>query len=410
MAGSVDPSTSKKKAPMTPDLTLYFLAVLAVILLPGMDMAFVLASSLSGGRRGAISSVLGIATGGLIHVIVGATGMAALMVMFPQLFHVLLFVGTCYLLWIGWSIFRSADATELNEDTNAASSRAIYRRAVTTCLLNPKAYAFMFAIFPAFVRSDTRSLLEQTLALCAITVGTQIAIYGVVAALAVQSRQFMKARQRTIARAMGGLLMAAAVATATQAWSAPDEKSPKPTNQPKVSPYMTNTAATTDLDKGRNDFDFLVGDWQTVQTRSTKPLMDDAPWETFTATIHMEKLPGNMGNIDSMVAPDWRPNWTGVTLRVFNGETGLWSIYWMAGKTSGIDSATGQLMVPVVGKFDNRDGIFESDEIIEGKALRVRYTWTHVDADHVKWQQGFSFDGGKTWKVNWRMEGTRVKK
>lgn len=397
---------------MTPDLWLYFLAVLAVILLPGMDMAYVLASSLSGGRRGAISSVLGIATGGLIHVVVGATGMAALMVMFPQLFHALLLIGTCYLLWIGWTIFRSADATPMQENLPAATSSAIYRRAVTTCLLNPKAYAFMFAIFPAFVRSDTRSLFAQTLALCFITVATQIIVYGVVAALAVQSRQFMKARQKTIARTMGAMLMAAAVATATQAWSAPQDKTNLPNPSTRQSPTMTNpsTPTSTDHEKGRSDFDFLVGDWQTVQTRSTKPLIDDAPWETFNATIHMEKLPGNMGNMDSMVAPEWRPNWVGVAIRIFNGETGLWSIYWLAGKTAGIDSTTGQLMVPVVGKFENDVGIFESEEVIEGKALRVRYTWTKVDADHVKWQQGFSFDNGKTWKVNWRMTGTRVKK
>jgi len=399
---------------MTPDLTLYFFAVLAVILLPGMDMAYVMASSLSGGRRGAISSVLGIATGGLIHVVVGATGMAALMVMFPQLFHVLLLIGTCYLFWIGWTIFRSADAAPMQEDSPAATSGAIYRRAVTTCLLNPKAYAFTFAIFPAFVRSDTRTLIAQTAALCLITVATQIAVYGAVAALAVQSRQFFKARQKTIARTMGSMLMAVAVATATQAWSSPQDKT-NPTNQStRQSPTMTNplvpVPATIDHEKGRSDFDFLVGDWQTVQTRSTKPLIDDAPWETFNATIHMEKLPGNMGNIDSMVAPEWRPNWVGVAIRIFNGETGLWSIYWLAGKTAGIDSATGQLMVPVVGKFDNNVGIFESEEVIEGKALRVRYTWTKVDVDHVKWQQGFSFDGGKTWKVNWRMTGTRVKK
>ena len=37
---------------MAPDLWIYFLAVLAVVLLPGMDMAFVMASSLAGGRRG----------------------------------------------------------------------------------------------------------------------------------------------------------------------------------------------------------------------------------------------------------------------------------------------------------------------------------------------------------------------
>ena len=280
---------------MTDDLTLYFLAVLAVILLPGMDMAYVLASSLSSGRRGAVSSVLGIATGGLIHVVVGATGMAALMVMFPQLFHVLLLLGTCYLLWIGWTIFRSADAASTQTDLPLASSSAIYWRAVTTCLLNPKAYAFMFAIFPAFVRSDTRSLVAQTVALCLITVATQIFVYGAVAALAVQSRQFMKSRQKTISRTMGAMLVAAALSTVTQAWSMPLEKSTPTSITTQGNSTMTNSSATksTASEKlGRDDFDFLVGDWQTVQTRSTKPLQDDAPWETFNATIHMEKLPG----------------------------------------------------------------------------------------------------------------------
>jgi threonine/homoserine/homoserine lactone efflux protein len=401
---------------MTPDLWWYFLAVLAVILLPGMDMAYLLASSVSSGRRGAISAVFGIATGGLIHVVVGATGLAALMVVFPQLFHALLILGTLYLLWVGWSIFRSADSADMQTESPAIAGGAIYRRAVTTCLLNPKAYAFMFAIFPAFVRSDARSLIAQTVALALITVGTQIAVYGAVAALAVQSREYMKARQRTIARAMGAMLIAAALATATQAWSAPEEKTPAAKASDatdRKGEMMTKPTPAKPLDtekKGRDDFDFLVGDWQTVQTRSIKPLQDDAPWETFDATIHMEKLPGNLGNIDAMLAPLWRPNWTGVAIRIFNGETGLWSIYWLAGKTGGIDSATGQLTVPVVGKFENGIGNFYSDEVIEGTALKVRYTWTRVDADQVKWQQAFSFDGGKTWKVNWRMTGTRMKK
>ncbi len=206
---------------MAPDLWLYFLAVLAVILLPGMDMAYVLASSLSAGHRGAISAVLGIATGGIIHVVAAATGIAALMVMFPQLFHIMLLIGTLYLLWIGWSILRSAAGPDLQTDLPAAASTTIYRRALTTCLLNPKAYAFTFAIFPAFVRNDTQSLFAQTAALCLITAATQIAVYGAVAALAVQSREFIKARQKIIARAMGLMLIAAALVTATRAWSAP---------------------------------------------------------------------------------------------------------------------------------------------------------------------------------------------
>jgi threonine/homoserine/homoserine lactone efflux protein len=206
---------------MAPDLWLYFLAVLAVILLPGMDMAYVMASSLGAGRAGAVSSVLGIATGGAIHVIVGATGMAALMVLFPQLFRVMLILGTLYLLWIGWGILRSADtAAPTQADVAPLSGTTIYRQAVTTCLLNPKAYAFTLALFPAFVRADTRSLLAQTLALCLITVGTQIAVYGTVAALAFRSRAFLRARQSAMARAMGVMLMVCAVVTATQAWAA----------------------------------------------------------------------------------------------------------------------------------------------------------------------------------------------
>ena len=398
---------------MTPDLWLYFLAVLAVILLPGMDMAYVLASSLSGGRRGAISSVLGIATGGVIHVVVGATGMAALMVMFPQLFHALLLIGTGYLLWIGWTILRSADAAAMQEELPAATSGAIFRRAVTTCLSNPKAYAFMFAIFPAFVRSDARSLIAQTAALCFITVTTQIAVYGAVAALAVQSRQFMNARQKTITRAMGAMLIAAALATAMQAWSVQPQPSTTQNSSITTRQHMTKPSTPntqSDEKKGRSDFDFLVGDWRIDNRKLTKPLQEDSPWETFSAEAHMEKLPGGIGNVDTFLAPYWRPGWMGMTIRIFNGETGLWSLYWLNSKNGGIDSATGALTPPVVGKFENGVGIFEANDVIEGRALRVRYTWYDISADEAKWMQAFSFDGGKTWKPNWTMTETRVKK
>lgn len=205
---------------MQPDLWLYFLAVLAVIVLPGMDMAYVMASSVSGGRSGAVSSVLGIASGGAIHVAVGATGMAALMLVVPGLSRAMLLLGTAYLLWIGWGIWRSAQAAPSSLASVAPPSAvAIYRRAVTTCLLNPKAYAFTLALFPAFVHSDSRSLLAQTLAMGLITVGTQIAVYGTVAALAVRARALIEARQSLIARATGAMLMASALLTAAQAWA-----------------------------------------------------------------------------------------------------------------------------------------------------------------------------------------------
>jgi hypothetical protein len=52
--------------------------------------------------------------------------------------------------------------------------------------------------------------------------------------------------------------------------------------------------------------------------------------------------------------------------------------------------------------------VFECDEIVEGTRLRTRYAWTRVDEDNVAWEQAFSFDGGKAWKVNWTMTGRRI--
>ena len=172
---------------------------------------------------------------------------------------------------------------------------------------------------------------------------------------------------------------------------------------------MINVTTSSPFEAARADFDFQISDWQVENRRLKNAFDDNSPWETFSASAHVQKMPGGFGNLDCFVAPEWRPNWMGMTMRIFNPETGLWSLYWVFPKTGGIDSATGSLTPPVVGRFDNGVGIFEADDVINGKALRVRYTWYDITPGQAKWQQAFSFDGGKTWKPNWFMVETRIK-
>ena len=88
-------------------LWLYFLLVAGIIALPGMDMAFVLASALTGGRRSGLAAVSGLVAGGWIHVAFGALGIGLLLQAAPGALQALLVVGSAYVAWIGWKIGRA---------------------------------------------------------------------------------------------------------------------------------------------------------------------------------------------------------------------------------------------------------------------------------------------------------------
>ena len=60
-------------------LWLFFALVFGIVVLPGMDMAFVLGSALAGGRRSGLYAVAGLVAAGACHVAVGALGITALL-------------------------------------------------------------------------------------------------------------------------------------------------------------------------------------------------------------------------------------------------------------------------------------------------------------------------------------------
>lgn len=67
----------------TENLWLYFTLLFGIILLPGVDMLLVLASSLTGGRRAGLAATSGIIAGGAVHSIYGAIGIALLATLIP---------------------------------------------------------------------------------------------------------------------------------------------------------------------------------------------------------------------------------------------------------------------------------------------------------------------------------------
>ncbi|MEV6194670.1 hypothetical protein AB0M19_20020 [Streptomyces sp. NPDC051920] len=150
-----------------------------------------------------------------------------------------------------------------------------------------------------------------------------------------------------------------------------------------------------------HDFDFLHGDWDVANRRRTDFLDPDSAWEEFPAFSRCWSLFDGAANIDEIDVPI--QGWTGLTLRLFDLETELWSLNWSS-------SRSGRLFPPVFGRFgpDGR-GEFHGDDTHDGKDVRVRFVWSGISETTARWEQAFSLDGENTWLTNWTMDFTRRK-
>jgi threonine/homoserine/homoserine lactone efflux protein len=202
-------------------LWLYALVVFGVIVLPGLDMAFVLASSVVGGRRAGLAAVAGIMAGGVCHMAMGALGVAIVLRLWPALFNALLLAGAGYVAWIGWSLLRTRAGTGMQLGTAQRSAAMTFLRAMLTSLMNPKAYVFMLAVVPQFIRPAAGPVWLQAIALAAITAAIQAGVYGSLALVSGRAGAWLSGRPdqaAVVARLIGALLALSALLAGLQGW------------------------------------------------------------------------------------------------------------------------------------------------------------------------------------------------
>jgi hypothetical protein len=155
-----------------------------------------------------------------------------------------------------------------------------------------------------------------------------------------------------------------------------------------------------------SDFDFLVGKWKMYHRRLNKRLENCKEWTEFESTDSNYKILSGTADMD-IYSTTQMPGlegklFEGVTLRLFDPKTRLWSLYWVA-------SNVGVLDPPMVGSFENNVGHFFTKDIYNGKKVIVVFRWDVRDKEHPIWSQAFSPDNGKTWEWNWYNVSYRIK-
>ncbi|MBL0923284.1 MAG: hypothetical protein IBJ12_02305 [Sphingomonadaceae bacterium] len=148
---------------------------------------------------------------------------------------------------------------------------------------------------------------------------------------------------------------------------------------------------------GVGDFDFLAGEWK-IRHRRLKDGTNDI-WEESVSGATVHRVLDGMGSIEELRKPDG--SFLGMGVRVWLPQEKKWADHWTS-------AANGVVNPPQKGEFIDGEGVFISDEEVDGIKWLYRGVWDKITPTSCRWHQSSSKDGGKTWEWNWWIDWTRV--
>jgi threonine/homoserine/homoserine lactone efflux protein len=195
----------------THTLLLFAATVLPLICVPGPDMLFIASQAMGGDMRAGWRATAGVCAGYVVHSLLVACGLAALIAASPVLFNALRWTGVLYLIVLAATLLRSAMRSGRIE-LSAAPTASPLRRGFLTAVLNPKGMMIYFAILPQFMHAG-HAVALQALLLSAIFIALCALVYGVLSvmlACAGRAGGLSDRRRRCVEGVSGGMLIVAA--------------------------------------------------------------------------------------------------------------------------------------------------------------------------------------------------------
>jgi threonine/homoserine/homoserine lactone efflux protein len=197
-------------------ILLFVATVLPLLCTPGPDMLFIASQAISGDASAGRRATAGVCVGYVVHSLLVALGLAAIIATSPLVFEALRWIGVAYLVYLASRLVRSAlSAGKLALQPGVGGMP--FKRGFLTAVLNPKGMLIYFAILPQFMHG-AGSATWQALILSAIFIGLCGAVYvvlsGVIASTG-RTGRFSDRRRRWIEGVSGGFLLIAAGKIAT---------------------------------------------------------------------------------------------------------------------------------------------------------------------------------------------------
>ena len=171
----------------------YVTTAFVLMLVPGPDMLFCIATGTRGGRRSGLAASAGAATGEIVHFTLAGVGLAAVFRSAPALYEALRLAGACYLIVLGLTALRNRGEDHA-QARGARTAKASYGRGVLTNILNPKMALFVLAFVPQFIDRAAGPVGMQFLVLGATFVAMDLVVLGAAGVLAATFAAALRSR------------------------------------------------------------------------------------------------------------------------------------------------------------------------------------------------------------------------
>lgn len=199
--------------PELPSLLAFMLAVVALLLIPGPNVALIVANSVAHGRRYGLLTVAGTSAAMVVQLGLTGFGMAGMLGSLGHGLAWMRWIGAAYLVWIGIQQWRAPPVDLTRTPPQPRSARAIFGRALLVSLTNPKTLLFYGAFFPQFVAPGPDAA-AQVVVLSAVFLALAVTLDGLWALAAAWARGALAVHGRLRNRLSGGVLMGAGVGLA----------------------------------------------------------------------------------------------------------------------------------------------------------------------------------------------------
>jgi threonine/homoserine/homoserine lactone efflux protein len=182
-------------------LSFFIGATLALLLVPGPAVLYIVARSIHQNRLAGVISVLGIQTGSLFHILAAAFGLSAILLSSALAFNIVKYLGAAYLIYLGLRKILSREIDPKPDLLYAAEPLwKIYFQGLIVNLLNPKTALFFFAFLPQFINTAHGNAAVQIFLLGSLFMGLATITDGAYALLASALSQRLKENRHFLSK------------------------------------------------------------------------------------------------------------------------------------------------------------------------------------------------------------------